>query len=199
MSEEPTAVRGRRRWFLCGAGVAALVLLILLCLRRAYPFLPPALTLHLELPVGIADRREPLIAMGKHGQGDFLEIRYLDRQTAVLAYDSWNVGGPKSEPIAYEPGSRHTLHVELPALSGIRPATRKETRPMRVTYDGREILNANVRFYARTPARFFSASTRSAATRAAPFFAERSSAPTVAICAADRPRGFPARSAWSSG
>lgn len=154
MSEAPTAVCGRR-WLLWCAGAAALVLLTVLCLGRAYPFLPPALTLHLELPVGIADRREPLIAMGKHGQGDFLEIRYLDEKTAVIAYDSWNVGGPKSEPIPYEPGSRHTLHVELPALSGIRPAMRKETRPMRVTYDGREILNAHVRFYARTPAQVF--------------------------------------------
>ncbi len=154
MSEAPTAVRGRR-WLLWGAGAAALVLLTALCLRRAYPFLPPALTLHIELPVGIADRREPLIAMGKHGAGDFLEIRYLNQKTAVFAYDSWNVGGPKSEPIPFEPGSRHTLHVELPALSGLRPAMRKETRPMRVTYDGREILNAPVRFYARTPAQVF--------------------------------------------
>src|ERR1043166_5083522 len=143
------------RWTSWLAGAVTFVLLTLVCAWRAYPPLPRVITLQLTLLTATVGTIEPIVSSGAVDAGDFLVVRYLDPTTAVFGYDYWGAGGPDSSPITFEPGSRHTLRIEMPAFAAIRGALTQSRAPLRLHFDGREILNQDVRFHWRDPSRIF--------------------------------------------
>lgn len=136
-------------------GLATFLALVLMCVAPIYPPLPAELTLELKFPSGNPARSEPLIASGVAGEGDFLVVNYLSRTTATFSHDAWSIGGPTSEVVTFQPGGRHTLRVTMPAFTALRGTPKSPTAPLRLVFDGREILRADVAFHPRAPARLF--------------------------------------------
>ncbi|MSU22439.1 MAG: hypothetical protein EXS32_01295 [Opitutus sp.] len=122
------------------------------------PPLPRVLELWIKFPAGVAGRTEPLISTGVLAAGDFFTVTYRDATTAVFGYDSWGVGGPSSSAVKFEADSWHLLRLEMPALTEIIGFSPREKAPLRIHFDGREILAAEVSFHARAPSRLFFAS-----------------------------------------
>ena len=139
-------------------GLATFLLLAGICSWNYLPPLPRVLELQLKFPAGQAGRTEPLISTGVFERGDFFVAIYQDETTAVFAYDSWGAGGPRSLPVKFEPGSLHRLRLEMPAVGEIIGQSTRKTAPLRVHFDGREILAADVSFHPRAPSRIFFAS-----------------------------------------
>lgn len=145
------------RWSLALIGLAAFALLALVFSADSIPRLPPEIVLQLRFPEGIPERNEPIVSAGVEGHADFIAIEYTGKNTATFNYDYWGFGGPHSAPVAFEPGSRHTLRLAMPAFTQLRgdPAPPPSLAPVRLEFDGREILNAPVRFHLHTPDRIF--------------------------------------------
>jgi hypothetical protein len=139
-------------WWL---GFATFVALSALRVAPVFPPLPAELALEVKFPSGNPARTEPLISTGVFAQADFLVVNYLDRTTATFSYDSWGTGGPTSPPVTFKPGARHTLQVTLPSLAALPGTPRSATAPLRLVFDGREILRADVPFHSRPPAQIF--------------------------------------------
>jgi len=130
-------------------GLLAFVILTLFGVSRCYPSLPSELTLDLKFPSGNPARTEPLISAGIFGEGDFLAVTYLDRTTATISYDFWGVGGPTSERFTFKPGERHTFRIVMPTFTAPVSGPVAKTAPLRVEFEGREILKADVPFHRR--------------------------------------------------
>ena len=118
-------------------------------LVRFHPPLPSPLTLQIALPAGRPGQIEPIVITGIFGAGDFLLVRYVDHHTVVFAYDSWGVGGPTSPPVTVEPGTWHTLQIEMPSLSN--PQGTLAAHGLCVRFDGTTILQAETSFHHREP------------------------------------------------
>ncbi len=139
-------------WWLA---LATALVLSALRVSSVFPPLPTELALEVKFPSGNPARTEPLISTGVFAQADFLVVNYLDRTTATFSYDSWGTGGPTSPPITFKPGARHTLLVTLPSLAALPDTPKAATAPLRLIFDGREILRAEVPFHSRPPAQVF--------------------------------------------
>src|SRR5437870_402461 len=122
---------------------------------KSYPYLPPAITIQIKFPEGIPGRVEPIICTGVYAAADFFELKFLDPTTGAFTYDSWGVGGPTSPSFKFEPGSRRTVRIEMPALANVQRAFPKEKRPLRIMLDGRPFFEADVRFHPRAPERIY--------------------------------------------
>lgn len=133
------------------AAVAMLVVVVLLAFTvRAWweSDLPP-LRAHVVFPVGKPGANEPLISTGETANGDFLTVKYTDATTAVLSYDAWGYGGPTSAPFMLQPGTKHTLQVQMPALAAVWYPAGVPLRRLHVTLDGKVLLNSDVLFHRR--------------------------------------------------
>lgn len=139
-------------WWLA---LATALVLSALRVSSVFPPLPTELALEVKFPSGNPARTEPLISTGVFAQADFLVVNYLDRTTATFSYDSWGTGGPTSPPITFKPGARHTLLVTLPSLAALPDTPKPATAPLRLIFDGREILRADVPFHSRPPGQVF--------------------------------------------
>ncbi len=140
------------------AGATALLVWVVLasiCSWRTYPPMPATVTLKVKFPTGMAGRNEPLIAAGKFAAGDFLIVSYRDENTAVFTYDSWGQSGPSSAPVTFNPASMHVLEVTMPALVETLGASTRAKAPLRIAFDGRVILTADVTFHRRDAKQIF--------------------------------------------
>jgi hypothetical protein len=153
------------------AGLATLLLLIVVCLWEYYPPIagPQRLTVSFPspLPVGTS---EPLVITGAPGAADFFFVRYLDARTVSLAYDSWGHGGPASPPLVVTPGARHVLEIQLPSLAALPRSLDPPTDRLRVSLDGSVVLDASVAFHPRRPLRAFFARNPFGGTSCGPEF-----------------------------
>lgn len=138
------------------AGVATLLLLIVVCFWDYYPPIAGLQRLTVAfpspLPVGTSD---PLVVTGAPGAADFFFVRYLDARTISLAYDSWGHGGPASPPITVTPGARHVLEIQLPSLAAIPHSLDPPSDRLRVSFDDTVIFDASAAFHPRRPLRAF--------------------------------------------
>lgn len=148
----PPASRPRLPWLV---GLATFALLVFIGVSRSFPPLPGELTLQLKFPSGNPPRIEPLVSAGTFGQADFLAVKYLDRTTATLSYDYWGFGGPASEPFTFRPGELHTLRITFPPFSATETTPINKPAPLRLEFDGREILKADVGFHRRAANQIF--------------------------------------------
>ncbi len=148
----PGESRSVQRGFGFFVGALALIAGFFLLWRGAYPPVASPLAIGVEFPRGVAGHGEPLITTGIEGHADFLAVRYLDEENAVLFYDVWGMGGPTSAPFALRSGERRRLTVEMPTLAHIARYRSHEQRPLRVTLDGAVLLEAPVYFHLRAPA-----------------------------------------------
>ncbi len=133
------------------AGALTFLIALLSLTRESYPPLPARLTLEVNFAPGFPGLCEPLIVTGTEGDGDFLVVRYIDANTAVLVYDVWGVGGPTSAPFALRAGTRRTLEIEMPTLAHIAHFKSREKRPLHVALDGQVLLHEPVHFHRRAP------------------------------------------------
>jgi hypothetical protein len=112
-----------------------------------------------EFPAAAAGRREPLVVSGR-GR-DEIYVRYGPAGRVQFGFDHSGAGGVLSEPVAVAPGRRYRLVVDLGGLypPPEHPAFRGWTdlenevlhRRVRVTLDGRTVLQAASGFYASDP------------------------------------------------
>ena len=156
MPATPAADAARRERVVGGlAGCLTFVALLVSLWGRCFPPVEAPLSLTITFPAGVPERGEPLITTGSAGDADFLAVRYVDENTAVLVYDVWGVGGPTSEPFALRTGVRRALEVTMPTLAHVAHFRSHEKRPLRVVLDGRELLRDEVHFHRRGPAEIF--------------------------------------------
>ncbi|MBL9199522.1 MAG: hypothetical protein JNL39_03405 [Opitutaceae bacterium] len=151
-------------------GLAALAVLLALLWRESFPPLPSPLTLTVMFPAGSAGRVEPLITTGKREEADFLAVRYIDAETAVLLYDVWGMGGPASARFALKPGTARRLEITLPTLAHVASFRSHEQRPLRVVMDGGVLLEAPVYFHRRKPSEIYFAHNPCGGTLVQPEF-----------------------------
>jgi hypothetical protein len=131
---------------------------LLLCWVCISGFTPPfecPLLLDLVMPTAKVGRTEPLIATGRFEAGDFLVVTYPAADTAVISYDAWGHGGPSSPPIAFTPGSRHRLAVDMPTLVGSLGTSAASRGRLRVHWDNRVVIDAEVPFHRHAPGQVF--------------------------------------------
>jgi hypothetical protein len=114
--------------------------------QRALPPLPASLPLTVVFPAGSAGESQPLVTTGNAGSADFLYVKFVDATTVVFGYDSWAFGGPLSAPVPIVAGRAYGLGIEMPALAQLSPPPTFARRRLRLTLDGRELLNHEV-FY----------------------------------------------------
>lgn len=112
------------------------------------------LNLQVVFPPGIAGANEPLIATGRFGNADFLTVKYIDADHALLSYDSWGSGGPESQAFALESATVRRLAITMPALSRAQDAAAEEGF-LRVLLDGRMLLERTVSFHRSPPQHAF--------------------------------------------
>jgi hypothetical protein len=167
------AARPQRKLSLFAGCIAALLTLgwLLIPLWNAhFPSPPNPITLDVTFPPGIEGRCEPIITTGWRDDGDFLAVRYLNAETAVLLYDVWGVGGPTSPPFKLESGRRRKLEIEMPTLVPVTQFVPREKRPLRVVLDGEPLLQEPAFFHRRHPADIFFATNPIGGTLVEPRF-----------------------------
>jgi hypothetical protein len=155
------AARPRRTLSPLAGGIAAFLTLcwqVIPLWNAHFPSPSTSIILNVTFPTGVEGRCEPIITTGRTDDGDFLAIRYLNQESAVVLYDVWGVGGPTSPPFALQPGRRRTLRIEMPTLAQVPHFAPREKRPLRVVLDGEPLLNDSVFFHRRMPADLFFAS-----------------------------------------
>jgi hypothetical protein len=153
-----TQGRVRRKFAPLAGSIVALITLgcgLVPLWNEEFPPLPATLTLDVTFPRGVEGRCEPIITTGRTDDGDFLAVRYLTGETAVVLYDVWGVGGPTSSPFALRAGERRKLEIEMPTLAHVRHYVPREKRPLRIALDGEPLLQEPVFFHRRQPADIF--------------------------------------------
>lgn len=130
-------------------GVAIFLALSLWVWTVNFPPLPRRISVEITFPHGAAGTSEPLVTTGEYGDGDFLAVQYQDAETAILLYDVWGVGGPKSVSFPLRPGVRQTLEIEMPTLAHVTHVASHEKRLLRVALDGQVLLEGDVYFHRR--------------------------------------------------
>ena len=165
----PPAPPTRHRFPWVVALVAFLALAVA-CVIRTDPPLPDKLTLQLKFPRGLAGQLEPLISAGVFAHADFLFVSYVDETSARLIYNYWGNPSLASEIFRFVPGTTHSLKVEMPAFTALRGASKVATRPLRLEFDGRVILDQSVPYNERKGAQIFFGENPVGGTGAGTFF-----------------------------
>jgi hypothetical protein len=137
------------------AGALAIVCFLAALWNDSFPPPPSRITLEVTFPPGLANQCEPIITTGVPGDGDFLAVRYLDQQRAVLLYDVWGIGGPTSKPFTLRPGERRKFSIELPTLVPVSHVRSREKRPLYVALDGEVLFDEPAYFHRRRPKEIF--------------------------------------------
>lgn len=141
-----------RRWF-AGliAALATFLILASVYSRHVYPAMPGTVRMQLTLPRGVEGQTEPILVTGMYLEGDMVVIKYLGKGVAEFAYDHWGSGGPRSAPLTFEPGTRHSLEITLPSLTTFQKPPAGSLGLVRLVFDGREILRDNLLYHGRLP------------------------------------------------
>ena len=133
----------------------SLVFLLLTASRHSYPPMPRVLTMELTFPPAAVGHVEPILCTGMYLEGNLLLVRYTDESTVMFSYDHWGVPGVMSEPVAFRPGSRHVLRVEMPSLTTYHKPAEDARAWLKVDLDGRSVLHAQVPYFGRLPKQVF--------------------------------------------
>lgn len=113
----------------------------------------------LEFPKGKAGAREPLLTSGVTGRGDVLVANYIDAKRVTFTLDHWGVGGPTSDPVDVDPGTRKTLEIRFGSFypAAHRPANVPEfawsdaAGKLEVLLNHQMVFKAKVSFYDAPP------------------------------------------------
>jgi len=93
-------------------------------------------------------RSEPLVTAGRTGTADGLFVRYERPGWVRIGFDHWGKGGPLSPAVPAAVGAYHLVEVEMGAGSWTDPRGRR----IRVSLDGRPVLNEPGEFFPVAPA-----------------------------------------------
>ena len=157
---KPNAIAG-------AAGALVFLLLAGIGLRNDYPPLPDTLRLGVTFAAAQPGQADPILVSGATGIGDFVYLRHLSADTAVVGYDCWGRGGPVSQPCRVQNGRRHEVVVTAPML-GRQPSPR-----LRVIWDGVTVLDQDVLFHAHNRNEVFLGSNPIGGTSCGPELAAR--------------------------
>jgi hypothetical protein len=124
-----------------------LSLLLLLCatgaaLLRFTPPGPELLVLEAQfdgMPVGSA---EPLIVTGRPGEAELLHVARTGPTEIRFGIERWGQSAQRSDPVRFQPGQRHQLHLTFPSLATTRDSAVDAGREARVEFDGKLVLTA---------------------------------------------------------
>lgn len=101
--------------------------------------------LEVRLPKPFPASPEPLLTLGRAGAADIAYIVYIDDHHVQLGVDHWGAGATLSKPISAEPGSKHVITIESPALAP--EADRSALKQMRVSCDGALVVESTTTPY----------------------------------------------------
>jgi hypothetical protein len=153
-------------WWIFTAGFVALSLFLS---RQSWPTLPTVMKLGITFPPPEPGKSESILSAGSFGAADFVVITYRDRNTAVLSYDAWGVGGPTSQPFDCVAATSHSLEIQMPALANLASTIKSSHAPLQIAIDAREILRADVSFHSCKPSEFYFGQNPIGGTVGAPF------------------------------
>lgn len=116
-----------------------------------------------DLPLAMIGQAEPLVVTGRPGQGDFVYIRYLDRDHIAFGYDHWGYGGVQSDPIRVDYTAMHRVEVSLGTLypqdhiPASVPAVeaRRIQETVQVSLDGRVVFTTEARPFPCLPSEIY--------------------------------------------
>lgn len=108
---------------------------------------PEPVQLSLFLPTLRQNGAEPILLTGQGMESDLLYCVYDRDHQVRFALDHYGAGGPKSEPVTFDPRAPHQLIVCMSSLSASPPADR-----LLIVFDGRTIMNVRQHYYPSTPA-----------------------------------------------
>jgi len=106
------------------------------------------LSLTVLFPRDAPNASEPLLTTGTTGRGDGLFVHYLGDEAVSFGFDHWGVGGPVSPPVRVDFAAEHRLVLSWGAL---RPPEDPARRLLRLSLDGRVMLEAPVEYYPARP------------------------------------------------
>jgi len=113
------------------------------------------LEMSLFLPASTPPAVEPLLATGKGKESDLLLCAYNGRYHISFGLDHFGGGGPRSEPMSYDPLVPHKLVVwmgsMLPEQSGLPERTDGAATRLVVLFDGKVALNSEQTFFPGGP------------------------------------------------
>jgi hypothetical protein len=138
-------------------------------LRKAYG----PVKLRVEFPPVRGPAREPLVVTGVEGRGDLLSVEYLDARHLQLVYDHWGAAPVKSEPLMVDYAVAHEFEVTTGGLlAGLdaMPTAAAALRRVRVTMDGRPVLDRPADFNFAEPEEVDFGANRIGGTSCAPRF-----------------------------
>lgn len=121
-------------------------------LHNSYPPLPSPLVFDLELSEGKPGQAGPLIVTGHPSAGDFLFVKWLEKNRVVFCYNSWGKTEVlESAPVTLEPGQRLHLSVAMPSVTPNLKGKSPKDKPLRVECNGVTVLEALPHFYPTEP------------------------------------------------
>lgn len=99
-----------------------------------------------DLPLAMIGVAEPLVVTGREGRGDFVYIRYQDKDHVTFGYDHWGYGGATSEPVKVDYRQMHHIEVRLGSLfpADRIPASTPPEQARRVREVVEVVLNGKV-------------------------------------------------------
>lgn len=83
---------------------------------RRWAGYPGPLSWSVIFPSNRMSLAEPIVSTGRNGRGDFLFVRYIDRQHVAFGLDHWGSGAAISPPVAIDYGIPHQMEVTMGSL-----------------------------------------------------------------------------------
>jgi len=105
-------------------------------------------SLHLFFPTDRMGMSEPLLTTGVTGRGDGLYVHYVDRNTVVLGFDHWGIGGLVSAPLAVNDRALQQLTISFGPL--LAPGDPRRGRLM-VALNGIPVFDRPAEFHPANP------------------------------------------------
>jgi hypothetical protein len=123
------------------------------------------LDIKLRFPKDHLGKYQPLVVTGRSFQADYVFVYYLDDRHVQICFDHTSGGMQRSSPLAIDYDAVHDLHVDLGSLypPETHPffdgRTEREmimlTRWLRITLDGRVVIEGYQEFYDASPESIF--------------------------------------------
>jgi hypothetical protein len=116
-----------------------------------YPVAPNSLRCAVCLNRYDPGKSYPLIVSGSCGRADFIYIKWIAPNLAIVGYDSWGHGGVTSKAIPFIPGAKRRLTIVAPLLNYTRiGAIIDSADRLTISLDDQVILSDQVHSYVST-------------------------------------------------
>ena len=127
--------------------------------RRRWRAAVGPVVMNVIFPRDFLEGTQPLLVTGRPHAGTFIFVRYMDRTHVRIGVDVWGIVGTVSKPVATDYYAAHRIEISTgalfpldnPAVRVLPAAERDRLRHLvRVTLDGRTVLDLTTRQYDTT-------------------------------------------------